>query len=163
METSYTLWRPKSQSISFFSRDPQLIKLNVCSRLPSSCCQGICFEETLFWSVPAVLMHTAQVLCGRLMLCLQIVALEQPVLLYQGFSSYDYLEFAKCQPIIPVQCEFWEHESLKVSTYKSLNVNICNCQSAERHKMRSQLTAQLMPFFRLIARVLAFRDKSTVF
>ena len=30
---------------------------------------------------------------------------------------------------------------------------------AEQHKMRSQLAAQFMPFFRLIARILTFRDK----
>ena len=30
---------------------------------------------------------------------------------------------------------------------------------AEQHKMRSQLTAQFMPFFRLIARILTFRDR----
>ena len=29
----------------------------------------------------------------------------------------------------------------------------------EQHKMRSQLAAQFMPFFRLIARILTFRDK----
>ena len=29
----------------------------------------------------------------------------------------------------------------------------------EQHKMRSQLTAQFMPFFRLIARILTFRDR----
>ena len=31
--------------------------------------------------------------------------------------------------------------------------------TAEQHKMRSQLTAQFMPFFRLIARILTFCDK----
>ena len=30
---------------------------------------------------------------------------------------------------------------------------------AEQHKMRSQLASQFMPFFRLIARILTFRDK----
>ena len=30
---------------------------------------------------------------------------------------------------------------------------------AEQHKMQSQLTAQFMPFFRLIARISTFRDK----
>ena len=30
---------------------------------------------------------------------------------------------------------------------------------SEQHKMRSQLTAQFMPFFRLIARILTFRDR----
>merc|ERR1712172_394483 len=29
----------------------------------------------------------------------------------------------------------------------------------EQHKMRSQLTAQFMPFFRLIARILTFRNR----
>ena len=31
--------------------------------------------------------------------------------------------------------------------------------TSEQHKMRSQLAAQFMPFFRLIARILTFRDK----
>ena len=33
------------------------------------------------------------------------------------------------------------------------------CVYSEQHKMRSQLAAQFMPFFRLIARTLTFRDK----
>ena len=36
---------------------------------------------------------------------------------------------------------------------------LCFSQGPEQHKMRSQLAAQFMPFFRLIARILTFRDK----
>ena len=32
-------------------------------------------------------------------------------------------------------------------------------EAPEQHKMRSQLASQFMPFFRLIARILTFRDK----
>ena len=38
------------------------------------------------------------------------------------------------------------------------SAQVLACES-EQHKMRSQLTAQFMPFFRLIARILTFRDK----
>ena len=41
-------------------------------------------------------------------------------------------------------------------------VLLCVCR-AEQQKMRSQLAAQIMPFFLLIARVLTFRTKSTIF
>ena len=33
----------------------------------------------------------------------------------------------------------------------------------EQHKIRSQLTAQFMPFFRLIARILTFCDKTELY
>ena len=73
-------------------------------------------------------------------------------LAFQGDEKWHWLHLFDLSPL----CIFkWSFKLVGLVAAWSKCVHLW----AEQHKMRSQLTAQFMPFFRLIARILTFRDK----